>query len=335
MAVHALTEVEVDPGQEREALWAAARLGRRLARHMGFRGWRVFRSDTASETLLVLSEWEAWEALTAAEESASLVRLLDPLRARCRHWRERRLEPLFQLELPRRRPGAGVAQGIRIETDLLIEASERQKTFGLRAMALPGTIGVMGGQCLQETGFFFCAVEFETEAAQREFLGSAAWHEWTRSGVSTLWSKEGRLEVRGGPRTMRDATHRRSEELGSLSVHLESSPDGATVRLRLSGCLDEIAAERLERVGEAIMSGHCRTLTLDVSDLVGVSPTGLKHLLATARQVKSAGGQFSLVDRQGRYDHILRVWHLNQAIAAPTAPRRRQRPVRLPTPGKA
>src|SRR5262249_54176696 len=130
-------------------------------------------------------------------------------------------------------------------------------------------------------------------------------------------------------------TRRRSEELGSLSVHLDTSPDGVAVRLCLRGCLDEYAAVRLERVGEAIMSGGCRTLTLDVSDLIEASPTGLKNLLATARQVKSAGGQFSLVDRQGRYDHILRVWHLNQALTPPCAPRRRQRPVRLPSPGKA
>src|SRR5438067_7759439 len=111
MAVHALTEVEIDPGQEREAVRRMARLARELARQTGFRGLRVFRGERSAETLLVLSEWEDWGALTAGEATASISRLLDPLRALCRCWHQRRLEPLFQLELPRRLPSAALAQG--------------------------------------------------------------------------------------------------------------------------------------------------------------------------------------------------------------------------------
>jgi anti-anti-sigma factor len=317
-------------------MWTAARLARRLARAPGFRGLRVFRRERAAEALLVLSEWEGWEALAAVEADVPIARLIDPLRERCSHWRQRRLEVVFQLELPRRFPSAALAQGLQFEAGQLADATSRQKTFGLKAMSLPGTIGVLGSRCTQDAGYFFCAVEFETEAARQEFLGSAAWHEWTRAGVSSLWRKEPRLDMRGvASGLIERAKEQRCEKVGSLGVHIDSSPDGATVFLRLSGRLDDSAAERLERVREALVAGGCRTLTLDVTDLDAASPTGLKTLLEAARQVKSAGGQFSLVDCQGRYDRILRVWHLNQALAAPPMARRRPRPVRLPSPGKA
>jgi anti-anti-sigma factor len=334
MPVHVLTEVEINPGQERAALWAMARLAQSLGHQPGFRGLRVFHDERSAEILLALTEWEDAGALTAAEENVSTCGQFDALRAACRHWRQRRLEPLFQLELPRPFRNAALAQGLQIQAEYEVDATARQKTFGLKAMSLPGTVGVLGGRCMQDSGFFFCAVEFETEAARLEFLGTPAWHAWTRTGTSTLWRKVTRLEVRKeGSFPGKRETERHSEDLGSLSVHIESAADGANVLLRLRGSLDDTAAARFERVRDALIAGGCRALTLDVSDLRSASPAGLKTLLIAARQVKSAGGQFSLVDHQGRYEQILRVWHLNQALASPAAPRRR--PVRIPSPGKA
>ena len=336
MAVHALTEVEVAAGRASEALRATVRLEGQLVQQPGFRRLRVFRSPTSEDTLLVLSEWEEWDALATAEAVLPIARLLAPLRAVCCRWHERRLEPLFQLELPRRHPSVGLAQGLQIDAGGLREAQARQKSFGLKAMSLPGTLGVLGGRCAQDDRFFFCAVEFETEDARQDFLGSAAWHEWNRAGVSTVWRKEVRLEIRALATTRRaPGTERRSEELGRLSVRIDSSPDGSSVVLSLDGSLDDTAAERFERVREAVVAGGCRSLTLDVSDLVSATTAGLTALLATARQIKAAGGQFTLVDHQGRYDQILRVWHLNRALADEKAPRRRSIPLRLPSPGEA
>jgi anti-anti-sigma factor len=335
MAVHALTEVEVAAGQGRAAWGLAKRLAREMAGQPGFRALRVFRSAGSSGGLLALSEWESWEAFTTIQATEPVGRLLDALQAICPRWQQRRLEPLFQLELPRRGLTAALAQGLQVQAHLLAEATLRQKAFGLKAMALPGTIGVLGGRCQQDARFFFCAVEFESEAARLQFLESPAWHEWTREGRATLWQKEPRLEVRAGAFLGGSpATEQRSEELGSLSVRIESSPDGKTVLVRLRGALDDTAGHRFERVSEALAAGGCRALTLDVSDLLAASPAGVKTLVAAARRVKGAGGEFHLVDHQGRYDQILRVWQLNQALAEPTAPRRR-RPLRLPSPGKA
>jgi len=335
MAVHALTEVEVAAGQGRAAWGLAKRLARALAEQPGFRALRVFRSTGSSDTLLALSEWESWEAFSATEAAEPVGRLLGALQEICPRWQQRRLESHFQLELPRRGLTAALAQGLQVQAHLLAEATLRQKAFGLKAMALPGTIGVLGGRCQQDAQFFFCAVEFETEAARHQFLESPAWHEWTREGRATLWQKEARLEVRAG--TCFGAglkTEQRLEELGSLSVRIESSPDGKTVLVRLRGALDDTAGQRFERVSEAIVAGGCRALTLDVSDLLAASPAGVKTLVAAARRVKGAGGAFNLIDHQGRYDQILRVWQLNKALAEPTVPRRR-RPLRLTSPGKA
>jgi anti-anti-sigma factor len=334
MAVQALTEIELNPGQARKALWEMARLAKELARQPGFRGLRVFQSQRSQPTLLALSEWEGWSALAAGEAAPAVSLRLKALRASCRQWCERRLEPLFRLELPRRLPSAGLAQGLQMAAGGSPEVTAQQKRLALNALSLPGTIGVLGGRCTQDGRFFFFAVDFEAEAACQEFLGTAVWQQWTQTGDSTVWRKNARLEVRGAAMT-RDPrpTRQRSEELGSLSVHIQSSANGALVLLRLRGVLDEVAVERFERVLEAVIAGGCRELTLDVSDLRTVSPTGLKALLAAARQLKAAHGQFTLIDHQGRYEQILRGWQLNQALAGPAS--RTRRPVRLPSPGKA
>ena len=49
-------------------------------------------------------------------------------------------------------------------------------------------------------------------------------------------------------------------------------------------------------VREAVVACGCRDLTLDVSHLTSATTEGLKALVATARQVKHAGGQFSLAN---------------------------------------
>lgn len=338
MAVHALTEVEVPPGRARLALRTAARLARRLAERPGFRGLWVYRPESAAETLLILTEWSEWDAGVTAESDAPVAMLLAPARAAGARWESRQLELLFHLQLPRRKLSVGMAQTLRAAAAPPETMLARQKEFGLKAMSLPGTTGVLGGRCSQDPGFFFCALEFDTETALADFAGSATRQQWGRRGESTWWRKEPRLEARA-PRAPRSGskTEHRSERLGNLSVHIESSPDGAAVILRLHGCLDETAAERFVRVREAVVACGCRDLTLDVSQLSAASSEGLKALVATARQVKGAGGQFTLADNQGRYHRILRTWHLNQALApeGDEATRRKVASVRLRTSGNA
>src|SRR2546421_354444 len=113
MAVHALIELELAPGRSRQSLWMAARLARRLAERPGFHGLRIYRSDASDERLLVLVEWAEWEAADAAETQVPVARLLDQVHRECTRWDSRRLESLFHLELPHRRPSTGMAQTLR------------------------------------------------------------------------------------------------------------------------------------------------------------------------------------------------------------------------------
>jgi anti-anti-sigma factor len=337
MAVHALMEVEVVPGRERQVLWAGSRLARRLAERPGFRALRVYRSETCEERLLVLAEWDEWEAVTAAESDIPVAGLLIQLQRACARWEGRRLESLFHLQLPHRSPSGGMAQTLRVAAQDAEELPALQKQFGLKAMSLPGTIGVLGARCAREPEFLLCALEFDTAIAGDDFAGSATWHEWSRRGKSSLWRKEPRLELCADQRaSLCQETEHRSERLGSLSVRIESTPDGATVVLRLHGCLDETAAERFVRVRDAVVACGCRDLTLDVSQLTRTTPEGLKTLVATARQIKAAGGRFSMTDHQRRYHQILRSWHLDRAVhvAEEPSPRRKVAGVRIQSSGR-
>src|SRR5437870_4129694 len=165
MTVHALTEVGVVPGQAREALWAAARLGRRLAERPGFQGMRVFRSEMDADSLMVLIEWAEWDAAEQAQAAAPIVPLLERVRANCARWHSRRLESLFDVQFPRRKPSTGMAQALQVGALDPSRVPARQKEFGLRAMTLPGTLGVLGGRCAQDPCFYFCAVEFDSDNA--------------------------------------------------------------------------------------------------------------------------------------------------------------------------
>jgi anti-anti-sigma factor len=336
MAVHALTEVTVAPGRARQALWAAARLGRLLLQQPGFRGLRVFRSEVDADLLMVLTEWAEWDAAVAAEMAAPVALLLQQVRGACARWDDRRLQPLFHVQFPRRAASAGMAQALSLDSS---EAPVRHKEFGLKAMTLPGTIGVLGGRCDRDPSFYFCAIEFESDEAMIDFAGSRTQHDWARLGASTWWHKEPRLEVSADRLPEQKAeTERRAETLGSLNVRIERSPDGSRVTLRLHGRMDQAAAERFVQVRDAVVAGGCRELTLDVSDLSYASREGLDTLLVTARQVKEAGGRFTLADNQGRFNRILRVLQLNQVLSlgrGQAPPRRRAANLRFRPPGTA
>jgi anti-anti-sigma factor len=332
MAVHALTEVGVAPGRAREAIWSAARLGRRLGEQPGFQGLRVFRSETDAGALIVLTEWAGWDAAAAAEESAPIAALLARTRAACTRWTDRRLEPLFHVQLPRRPGRAGLGQAMHVGSLCPTEGIARQKEFGLKVMTLPGSVGVIGGRCAQDPSYYFCVVEFDSTDALSDFIASPTRMEWTRLGAATWWHQEPRLEVPGQVHAARpEESEPHAEYLGTLSVRVESAVDGSAVTLRLCGRMDDAAAERFLRVRDAIVAHGCRELTLDVSDLTSASSQGLQTLLSTARRVKDAGGRFTLADNQGRFNRILRVLHLNRALSlGENDPPPKRRAARLP-----
>jgi len=126
--------------------------------------------------------------------------------------------------------------------------------------------------------------------------------------------------------------------LGSLNVRIEHSPDGHEVALRLCGRMDEAAAARFGRVRDAVLARGCRKLTLDVSGLTAITTQGLNALLDTARRIKEAGTHLTLADRQGRFNHIVRVLHLNRVLTQgrdKSGPRRRVANHRFDPPGSA
>jgi anti-anti-sigma factor len=331
MAVHALTEVEVGVGQARAALWTVVRLGRRLGEQAGFRGLQVFRSEADGDALLLLSEWEAWEAADSAQAARPVAELLERAKGLCTRWISRRLDSLFHVQLPRRSGVAGLAHALQVGSLSPAEGAARQKEFGLRVMTLPGTIGVLGGRCTGDPSYHFCAVAFESDDAMIDFAGSSTCREWSWLGSSTRWRKDPRLEVyaESAPGRRR-ALEQHAECLGNLSVRVESAPDGSAVTLRLQGHMDEAAAERFIRVRDTVVAHGCRELTLDVSDLSSATRDGLQTLLDTARRVKEAGGRFTLADNQGRFNRILRVYRLNRALAVSREKPSSRRAVKLP-----
>jgi anti-anti-sigma factor len=333
MTVHAITEVRVADGRTREALWATARLGRRLREQAGFRGLWVFRSETDPRAVLVLTEWAGWDEAAAAQAAPLVATEMERARALCTAWESRSLAPLFHLQLPRRGGSAGIAQTLHVGAVDITAATARHRELGLQCMTLPGTLGVLGAHCLGDPHFFFCAAEFESNAALIDFIQSSVQREWSGLGTGAWWCKEPRLEIRGDlPNRRRGTIEQPAASVGSLSIRVESSQDGGTVVLRLRGHLDEAAAERLGQVRDAITAQGCRELTLDVSDLVTVTRDGLQILLATARRVKESGGRFTLVDNQGRFNRILRVFHLNRVLGLGREKGARK-PVHLRLPG--
>jgi anti-anti-sigma factor len=219
------------------------------------------------------------------------------------------------------------------------EAAARHKELGLKAMTLAGTTGVLGGRCARDPRFYFCAVEFESEGAFLDYTGSRTQHEWARMGDCTWWRKESRLEFKAvRPLTGDPHGEHRSETLGNLNVRIERSPDGSRVTLRLQGRMDQASAERFVRVRDTVVAQGCRALTLDVSGLSHTTREGLETLLSTARQVKEAGGEFTLADNQGRFNQILRVLQLNRVLAPvheARPPKRRGASLRSRPPGRA
>ena len=55
-----------------------------------------------------------------------------------------------------------------------------------KAMTLPGAMGVIGARSVVDPGYFFCAVEFDSEDALSDFAGSATRRDWSRLGAATF-----------------------------------------------------------------------------------------------------------------------------------------------------
>jgi anti-sigma B factor antagonist len=70
----------------------------------------------------------------------------------------------------------------------------------------------------------------------------------------------------------------------------ESQCNGATV-LALSGRLDALTSSLLERKVDALLGADTRKLVFDCARLTYASSAGLRVFLATAKKLKSAGGQ--------------------------------------------
>jgi anti-anti-sigma factor len=234
----------------------------------------------------------------------------------------RRLDPLFHIHFPRRSSTVALARLARAHSDAVDAMKAADKEAGLKAMALPGSVGVFGGQCSDDPRLALCRMEFDTEETLRRYLSSALHGQWHATSESLLegatwWRKEDRLEYwrveRAGRAT--GEAEQRAEVAGTLNLEIETDPGENAAILRFHGRMDPDATTKFVKVRDALVRGGCLRLTLDLSDLGYIASPGLQALLATAKLLKEAGGHLTVIDNEGRFNRIVRALHLERALA--------------------
>jgi anti-anti-sigma factor len=322
MSVYTLTRVRIGPAGASRAMRLAARLGHRLERQRGFLSLQLYQAKEEPETCLALAEWDSAASHERVLRDAEVARLLAQMDERCTVEPARRMEPLFHIHFPRRSSTVALARLARAHSDAAEAMKAADKDAGLKAMALPGSVGVFGGQCSEDPRLSFCRIEFDGEETLRRYLGSAMHGQWhTASGPlveeATWWRKEERLEYWRVERSDRPAgdTEQRAEVAGTLSLEIETVPGENAAILRFHGRMGPDATAKFVKVRDALIRGGCLRLTLDLSDLGYIASPGLQALLATAKRLKEAGGHLTVIDNEGRFNRILRALHLERALA--------------------
>ncbi len=108
-------------------------------------------------------------------------------------------------------------------------------------------------------------------------------------------------------------------------MQLQNERRGASLVVRVSGRLDAVSTPTFEaHCQQAIAQGE-RALILDFAPLEYISSAGLRGVLAVAKSVAAAGGDFALANARGLVRQVLDVsgflgmFRLLDSLDTPTA----------------
>lgn len=321
MSVYTLTRIDVEPEGASRALRLAVRLGHRLERQRGFLSLQFYRAEGEVGAYLAVSEWESAASRERVTREPEVRQLMDRAQAVCRLEPHTPVVPRFHVHFPRRACSVALGRLARAHSDAIDAMRAADKEAALKAMALPGSVGVFGGQVGEDARLAFCRMEFDAEESLRRYRTSAASNQWRDVGEKTIewsswWRREERLEywrVNAGDEN--EEAEPRATLAGNLCLEIETSASEGAATLRFHGRMDADATGRFLKVRDALISGGCHRLTLDVSDLGYIASSALQALLETAKQLKEAGGHLTLIDNEGRFNRIVRLLQLERSLA--------------------
>jgi anti-anti-sigma factor len=321
MSVYTVTRIRVEPALASRALRLAVRLGHRLERQRGFLSLQFYRAEGDAGAYLAVSEWDSAVNRERVCREPEVERLLSLAENVCRIEPHASIAPQFHVHFPRRACSVAIGRLARAHSDAVDAMRAADKEAALKVMALPGSVGVFGGQVGDDPRLAFCRMEFDTEESLRRYRGGSALSQWREAGETTLewaswWRREARLEywrVDSG-REVGDEEPQ-AALAGNLCLEIETSPAEGAATLRFHGRMDADATGRFLKVRDALISGGCHRLTLDVSDLGYIASPALQALLETARHLKETGGHLTLIDNEGRFNRIVRMLQLERSLA--------------------
>lgn len=322
MSVYTLTRIRVEPALASRALRLAVRLGHRLERQRGFLSLQFYRAEGDAGAYLALSEWDSGASRDRVLGEPEVARLLGLAEAVCRLEPHVPIAPQFHVHFPRRACNVAIGRLARAHSDASEAMRVADKEAALKAMALPGSVGVFGGQVGDDPRLAFCRMEFDGEESLRHYRSSTALAQWREAGETVLeweswWRRAARLEYWRVVDTGRETGEEEPQAAlaGNLCLEIETSPAEGAAVLRFHGRMDSDATARFLKVRDALISGGCHRLTLDVSDLGYIASPALQALLETARQLKESGGHLTLIDNEGRFNRIVRMLQLERSLA--------------------
>jgi len=289
---------------------------RRIRCFPGFRRWQTFRTLGADDALLLTLDWDSAEGVRAAVDHPDIRRYLDQAAG----WGFRIEPPVilqasFDRQLSRE---TSVVSLLRLSHSPSPRkgAAARDSDFALQALAAPGSTRLYGAR-EQGGGTAVCRIDFDTDDGVWHFLQSPqreAWSAWARDGFEEeVWALNlPRLEcyrpLIGIPRT------RPTKPEGSLSVQFSVSEDRTAAYIWLQGRVDARGSGWCDRLCEIILGDGCERLEVDVSGLTEMSAELVSMLTRTARNLKSTGGQFVLIDNETRFNRVTRSRHLETSM---------------------
>ena len=297
-------------------LLSAARV---LRGEPGFQRWQAFRAMDASDTLLLVVDWDSVSGLNRALELLELEERLE----RAAAWG---LEVTVTRHLPTAYERAlttvpGVAMLLRLASresgelsrKLADQAMRVEDDLALQALAAPASLRVYGAR---GEGKSLARLEFDSEDGIWHFLDSPLRKRWSRAavivGATETWAINlPRLE-RGRARPSQRMTRRHSPTCGTLCVGF--SYQEGTAGLRLQGVVDARGTLRCEQLCEFVLQEGCRRLEVDVSGLQILEQPLLALLARTARTLRERGGEFVVIDNEARVKRVTRTRHLETSV---------------------
>jgi anti-anti-sigma factor len=320
MSVYTLTRIRVEPALADRALSLAVRLGHRLERQRGFLSLQFYRAEGDAGAYLAIAEWDSAASRERVCREAGVARLLALVEEVCCMEAHAPVTPQFHVHFPRRACNVAIGRLARAHSDAVDGMRAADKEAALKAMALPGSVGVFGGQVGEDPRLAFARMEFDSEESLKRYRASAALTQWRDAGETTLewaswWRREARLEYWRVDIRETGEEEPQAALAGNLCLEIETSPAEGAATLRFHGRMDSDATGRFLKVRDALISGGCHRLTLDVSDLGYIASSALQALLETARQLKESGGHLTLIDNEGRFNRIVRMLQLERSLA--------------------